>query len=315
MGNELARAQDWQSGTVMNKCGMMILALGCAVMSMTTYAQFIAPVPGPDATDIMARNLLSNMASDVNVAPTPASASGLDASDALIRNQAANVGTVRSSGSAEEGTLCGAAAGRKMDAMFSAIRSGDWEDALEKTIDYYNATRNSPLEADLNRAQNLLYASMLSWNTGRREKAREFLDKSIRFMRTGENLGGGCEARAVEFRKKMSNGDLPRRFTTKDIMGRPGVQSYIMELPVAKFNKTIRASNARYEAIGGMADAQKGIYEAERRWFETSSKFYARQEYQNATHRTFDPARPPELGTADREHWEAAKRIYDIFGK
>ena len=298
----------------MNKHGIT-LALGCAVMSMTAYAQFLIPVPGPDATDIMARNLLSNMASDVNVAPTPAATSGLDASDALIRNQAANVGTVRASGSAEEGTLCGAAAGRKMNAMFSAIESGDWEDALDKTIDYFNATRNSSVEADVNRAQNLLFASMLSWNTGRREKARELLDKSIRFMRTGEHLGGGCEARAVAFKKKMSNGDLPRRFTTKDILGNTGLQSYIMELPMAKFNKTIRASIARYAAIGGMADAQKGIYEAEGRWFETSSKFYARQEYQNATHRTFNPAYPPELGTSDREHWEAAKRIYDIFGK
>ncbi len=301
--------------TSTKKYGMMALVIGCAVMSMTTYAQFFAPVPGPDASDIWMRNQLRDMASDVNVSPTPASTPGLDASDALIRNQAANLGTVRSSGSAEEGTLSGAKAGELMNAMFSAIESGDWEAALDKTIDYFNATRNSSLEADVNRAQNLLYASMLSWNTGRREKAREFLDKSIRFMRTGENLGGGCEARAVAFKKKMLSGDLPSRFTAKDIMGNPGLQSYIMELPMAKFNKTIRASIARYEAIGGMADAQKGIYEAEGRWFEKSSKFYARQEYQNATHRTFDPDRPPERGTSDREHWEAAKRIYDIFGK
>ncbi|MBQ6327621.1 MAG: hypothetical protein IJI35_01285 [Kiritimatiellae bacterium] len=301
--------------TSTKKYGMMALVIGCAVMSMTTYAQFFAPVPGPDASDIWMRNQLRDMASDVNVSPTPASTPGLDASDALIRNQAANLGTVRSPGSAEEGTLSGAKAGELMNAMFSAIESGDWEAALDKTIDYFNATRNSSLEADVNRAQNLLYASMLSWNTGRREKAREFLDKSIRFMRTGENLGGGCEARAVAFKKKMSSGDLPSRFTAKDIMGTPGLQSYIMELPMAKFNKTIRASIARYEAIGGMADAQKGIYEAEGRWFEKSSKFYARQEYQNATHRTFDPDRPPERGTSDREHWEAAKRIYDIFGK
>lgn len=249
-------------------------------------AQFIHTVPGPDPTSIWVRNQLNNMVA----------------------------GTVSSNGSAEEGTLSGADAGRMMNAMYSAIGSTEWEDALDKTIDYINAVRNSSLEADVNRAQNFLYASMLSWNTDRREKAVEFLDKSIQLMRTGESLGGGCEARAVAFRRKMIDGDLPRRFTSNDIMGTPGIQSYIMEMPKAKFHKTIRASIARYEAIGGMADAQHGIYEAEGRWFEKSSKFYARQEYQAATGLTFDPSDPPSRGTSAREHWDAAKRIYDIFG-
>lgn len=300
-----------------NNRGSIVLTLGCVVVSMTACAQFFSPVPGPDASDIWVRNQLMNMATDVNVAPAPAPAPtpGLDASDTMIRNQLSNMGTVRSTGSAEEGTLSGEKAGEMMKAMYSAIESCDWEDALNKTIAYINATRNSSLEADVNRAQNFLYASLLSWNTDRQVKAREFMDKSIRLMRTGENLGGGCEARAVAFKKKMLEGALPRRFTVKDIMGSTGIQSYIMELPNAKFNKTIRASIARYEAIGGMADAQRGIYEAEGRWFEKSSKFYARQEYQNATHRTFDPDDPPERGTSAREHWDAAKRIYDIFGK
>ncbi len=308
-----------------NDRGSIVLTLCCVVVSMTACAQFFSPVPGPDASDIWMRNQLMNMATDVNVAPAPAPvpapapapapAPGPDAFDTMIRNQLVNIGTVRSSGSAEEGTLSGEKAGEMMKAMYSAIESGHWEDALDKTVAYINATRNSSLEADVIRAQNFLYASLLSWNTDRQVKAREFLDKSIRLMRTGENLGGGCEARAVAFKKKMSDGDLPRRFSVKDIMGSPSIQSYIMELPNAKFNKTIRASIARYEAIGGMADAQKGIYEAEGRWFEKSSKFYARQEYQSATHRTFDPDDPPERGTSAREHWDAAKRIYDIFGK
>ncbi len=293
----------------------VVLATCCAAMSLATQAQFIAPVPGPDASDIWMRQQLNNLATDVQVPTPPAPSPGLDASDALMRSQLANLGTARSSGSAEDGTLSGERAGKMMNEMFAAIESGDWEDALDKTIAYVNATRNSSLEADVNRAQNYLYASMLSWNTGRRENAREFLDKSIRLMRTGENLGGGCEVRAVAFRNKMSEGSLPRRFSLNDIMGSVGIHSYIMELPTARFKRTIAASIARSQMIGGMADAQKGIYEAEGRWFETTSKFYARQEYQNATHRTFDPHNPPELGTSDREHWESAKRIYDIFGK
>ena len=297
-----------------NGRGLATLVAGCAIMSMTAQAQFFAPVPGPDASDIWMRNQLGNMAMGINVAPAPLPVPGPDASDTMIRNQLTNIGTVNSNGSAEEGTLSGEEAGKMMGAMYSAIASAEWEDALDKTIDYLNATRNSSLEADVNRAQNYLYASMLSWNTDRPEKAREFLDKAIRIMRTGENMGGGCEARAVAFRNKMSGGDLPRRFTTNDIIGTPGIQSYIMELPTAKFNRTINARIARYEAIGGMADAQKGIYEAQGRWFENASKFYARQEYQKATHQTFDPDSPPERYTSAREHWDAAKRIYDIFG-
>jgi len=302
-----------------------VFSIVCAVVALSANAQFFSPVPGPDASDILMRNQIMNLGADVAVTPAaePESTSdiqsvpspGLDASDTMIRNQLANIGMFSSSGSAEKGTLSGEKAGEMMKSMYSAIVSAEWEDALDKTIDYFNATRNSALEADLNRAQDLLYASMLSWNTDRKAKAHEFLDKSIQLMKTGENLGDGCEARAVAFRKKMSDGVLPCRFTTNDIIGNPGIQAYIMELPTAKFNKTISASIARYEAISGRADAQKGIYEAQGKWFEKSSKFYARQAYQNATHRTFDPDRPPERGTSAREHWEAAKRIYDIFGK
>jgi hypothetical protein len=292
-----------------------ILAIGCVSMSQMAAAQFFAPVPGPDASDIMIRNQLFQMRNDINVSTGPIPVPGPDASDMLMRQQLANLGTVGNCGSAEEGTLSGERSGNMLKEMFSAIENEEWEDALRKTVDYINATRNSSLEPDVNRAQNFLYASMLCWNTDRREKAREFLDKSIQFMRTGANLGGGCEVRAEAFRKKMSDGDLPDSFTSRDLLGSAGIQSYIMELPMARFNRTIAATIARYEAIGGMADAQRGIYEAEGRWFEKSSKFYASREYQNATHRTFDPENPPELGTADREHWEAAKRIYDIFGK
>lgn len=310
---------------VKTNSGARLFVVGYVAMSLAANAQFFSPVPGPDASDIWMRNQIMNLGAEVNVVPAPASTSasdpqsvstyGLDASDAMFRKQLADIGTVNASGSAEDGTLSGKKAGKMMNDAFTAIGDGEWEDGLDRLIDYINATRNSPLEADLNRAQNYLFASMLCWNIDKSEKAREFLDKSIRLMRNGENLGGGCEVRAVAFREKMLHNRLPRRFTSRDIMGSTGVQSYIMELPTARFKGTLAAMNARYEVIGGMADTQKSMYEAQRRWFETSSKFYARQEYQNATHRTFDPDRPPEYGTSDREHWEAAKRIYDIFGK
>ena len=252
-------------------------------------AQFFIPVPGPDASDQWMRQQLFDMST--------------------------NTGSWSpSSGSESDGTLFGEDAVRLMD-FFDDIKNEEWREALDKLERYYEATRNSSLEADVNRASNLLTASMLAWNVGRTSAAREFAERAIDKMRHGEHLGGGCEVRAVRYLQKMRSGDLPRMFTSNDILAEGGIHEYIMELPQARFNKTLSALNARYAAIGGMADAQRGIYEAEGRFQERRAKFYARQEYQNNTGRRFDPDDPPARGTSARDHWDSAKRIYDIFGE
>ena len=255
-----------------------------AVSAVGAHAQFMS-VPGPDAGDMWMRSQLMNMGTPSGDTASYGGEPSLDDTFAM------------------------------MNACVAAIDNQNWERALDKIIDYLNATRSSSLEPDVNRAANFLTASMLCWNTDRIGKAKEFLDKAISLMRNGSNLGGGCESRAVAFRRKMNSGDLPSIFSSKDIQGPCGIHSYVMEIPHATSSRNIRATMARYEAIGRMVDAQKGIYETSGRWFEKSSKFYASQEYQNATRRTFDPDRPPERGTSAREHWDSAKRIYDIFGR
>lgn len=245
------------------------------------------------------------------VAPVP----GLDASDIRMRNQLSNIGLFGTSGSADERTLLGDEAFAMQKAAFATIDDGEWETALDKTIEYLNATRNSSIEADVNRASLYLTASMLSWNIGRKSKAKEFLEKSIRLMRTGEHIGGECEIRAVKFLEKVDDDELPSEFTVKDMQSSCGIHGYIMELPYVKFKNNIAALCARYETVGRMADSWKGVYEAERRHNERMAKQEARDAYSKVTGDTFSLVNPPDSDSSMREHWETANRIYDIFGK
>lgn len=271
------------------KVQITIAAVACA--SLSAVGQFFLSVPGPDANDLWRRQQLNDMATNSGMwSPT------------------------YSSGSADEGTLFGDAAFRLQREYGEEIEAENWESALEKVVEYYNATRNSSVEADVNRADYLLTAAMLAWNVGRTSKAKSFLDDAIAKMRNGQYLGGDCESRAVTFRSKMRSGDLPRQFTKNDMRGSGGIHDYIMEPVRAKFNGTIDALNRRYDAMNRMLDSQIRSIEAEGARQARQAKSYARQEYQKETGRTFSPDDPPRYGSSDREHWDAAKRIYDIFG-
>lgn len=200
---------------------------------------------------------------------------------------------------------------QKLNESDAAAKRGDWDEAKDAYL--WLANRSSSLETDVNRASNFLSASMCAWNLGDSDDADEYLGKAIDKMRYGDNLGGGCEARAVAFRAKLRAGKWPRRFTYADMNYDTGVHTYIMAPVNDRFHGRIRASIARSDAIGGMADAQRGVYEAQGRWQERQAKFSASREYREATGRTFDPSDPPSRGTSAREKWDAAKRIYDIF--
>lgn len=202
---------------------------------------------------------------------------------------------------------------QKLNESVSAAERGDWRDARDAYL--WLANQSSSLEPDLNRASNFLSASMCAWNLGDSDDADEYLGKAISKMKYGENLGGGCESRAVAFREKKSAGKWPSRFTFNDMTSETGIHAYVMSPANARFNGQIAASNARMAALGGLADAQRGIYEAEGRWRERQAKFSADREYREATGRTFDPSDPPSRGTSERENWDAAKKIYDIFDK
>lgn len=236
-----------------------------------------------------------------------------DALDDAIRNPNSWVySPPRSWGSAADGTLSGDAAFKISNAADAYMRSGDWEAALQKQFEYMNATRNS--EIDVNKARGYVTASMLCWNTGRKEQAKDLLSRAISLMRNGQNLGGGCEARAVAFLNKMKAGRLPSCFTNADLQSAGGVQNYVMKMPDARYTAMIERSNARYDAMIAAADSMIKSYELQGNLDAARAKAYSRQEYQKSTGRSFSPDNPPSWGTREREHWDACKRVYDIFG-
>ena len=132
-------------------------------------------------------------------------------------------------------------------------------------------------------------------------------------MKSGKNLGNGCEERAKIFLAKMRSRELPETFTYIDICMNIGIHEYIMEFPRAQFNNSIRAAIARYDTMIKRLDGEIQNIETQRRHNAWRAKAYASQEYQKQTHKVFNPNNPPSLYSPEREYWDAAKRIYKIF--
>ena len=141
---------------------------------------------------------------------------------------------------------------QKLNESSAAAERGDWREARDAYL--WLANQASSLEPDLNRASNFLSASMCAWNLGDSDDADAYLDKTISKMKYGENLGGGCEARAVTFREKKRAGKWPSEFKFSDMAGDTSLHAFIMASATARFNGQIQASIARSDAIGGMAD-------------------------------------------------------------
>lgn len=200
-----------------------------------------------------------------------------------------------------------------MNEVLRAIECGDWERAYSKKIDYINEVEYS--DPDVNKAANYLELAMLAWNTDRCLSAERYLEKSIWYMRNGDALGDGCESRAVTFLAKLRRQELPSIFNSRDIGGAGGVADFIMELPRMKFNAKMDARIRRSEEFAAYFGSMANSYELQGRLDSSRSKAYARQEYQRSTGRLFDPSDPPALGTAARDKWDSAKRIYDIFDR
>ena len=197
-----------------------------------------------------------------------------------------------------------------MNAESRAKEDEDWEEAL--SIKKRFIARGFWGDCDANNASDQVDLALLYWNTGDRESARSALSKAISIMRNGNNLGNNCWADASTLYRKMRDGDLPSKFSPKEF---EAIFSYVMEVPMAQFDKTINAQIRRYDLMIQKMDSEIRSIEFQGQIMEHRAKFKARQDYFNATGETFSPSNPPEYGTSARDEWDSAKRIYDIFGK
>lgn len=197
-----------------------------------------------------------------------------------------------------------------MNAQSRAIEDEDWDEALSLKKRFI--AREYWGGCDVNKASDQVELALLYWNTGDRSGARNALSRAISIMRNGNNLGNNCWSDASTLYRKMQSGDLPSRFASKEFTS---VLSYVMEVPMAQFNKTINSQIRQYDLMIRRMDSEIKTLEFQGQIMEHRAKFKARQDYFNATGRTFNPSNPPEYGTSARDEWNAAKRIYDIFGK
>ena len=197
----------------------------------------------------------------------------------------------------------------QIDKRDEAIKRQDWSAAA------ISAGRNLGGETDFSRASNRLCLAMLYWNDDNPAMARSTLKEAIDVMKYGSQLGGGCEARAVQLLAKMQSRDPPSKFSVKDLIGGGGVLDFVMELPYAQSMRNLNALKAHYNRLMQRMDSELRTLNTEARINAGQARAYARQQYQKATGNTFSPSNPPSSGTSARDSWDSCKRIYDIFGK
>jgi len=261
-----------------NNRGSIVLALGCVAVSMSACAQFTAaPVPGPDAFNMMIRNQLSEM-----VHETPASSENpLD----------------------------------YFNKAWEATETERWGEAVRALKRCIEIEKESGIfRSDCNIADNYVWLAMLQWNDNEPRSARSSMEEAIRLMKYGESLGQGCEKLAEKFLAKMQSGDLPSRFTPTDILSDCGIHKNIMVPVMARFWKCTNASIARSNLVISWAESMSRTYQMEGERQARMARQGARQEYLRKTGREFSPDSDTRLSYGKaRDEWDACKCVYDIF--
>lgn len=186
------------------------------------------------------------------------------------------------------------------------ISNENFYEAIRSCQKFLNACNR-----DFDKISPYIDLAMLYWNTGNKSRAVSSMQTAVYYLKNAYPINGrGCEIRGEKFLQKMRSGNLPARFSGKDI---GGIGLFIMQAAYAMHSQRMAALNAYYDALGAKFSAQTSLYRREGEFQEKMAKFYAAQEYQKATGRSFSPNHPPAYGTSARSSWETCKKIYDIF--
>lgn len=161
----------------------------------------------------------------------------------------------------------------------------------------------------VNQAGEYLSLFFLGWNLGEKQTAVGCLQQCIRVL--DGQVGNNCSARAKVLLSKVQAGKVRGTFSRKDVGG--VLYNYIMEMPYAVNQQNHQRIMARYDALIGQISASTDVYRREGEYQAAQAKLYARQDYEQKHHRSFDPDDRPSEDSGRREDWDACKRIYDIF--
>ena len=192
---------------------------------------------------------------------------------------------------------------------FQLLKAGNYSEAayqMEKKIEQGEW-------ASVNQASEYIELAMLKWNLGKKYEAQRAVKNAIHIMKNGDNLANSqCEERAEIFLEKMKNNNLPKTFVANDFY-LSGVLGYIMEIPYAVYDKRCKRGIRFYSAQTFYADNMMKSYRHQANSQALISRAFARKAYLDATKDTFSPNNPPPYGSKARKHWDACKKIYDIF--
>ena len=188
----------------------------------------------------------------------------------------------------------------------NAINSENWHRAIECTFGMINSSSNGDVTSS-----SFLALGVLLWISGNREKAQSAVERSIHVMRYSDGVEESKVFAAVKILKAIRNSSGTPSWRERQVL-----VSFVKVLGVNSnntVNSITRARDAaRYNAL--MAYLDSGIQAAKREGhrIEWNAKFNASRDYYSETGKSFDPSRRPS-GGFEREKWDAAKRVYDIF--
>lgn len=184
-----------------------------------------------------------------------------------------------------------------------AAKAGDHKTACEVLSEILNSSQ----ETDVNKASHSIELGLHYWCLKKDSEAKDAISKAIKYLKTGEFLGGGCEARAETLLKKISK--LPRSMSYDEIHA---LNEYTMEPAYDQFHKEIDRKNAQLEVLTRKYESETNRLRREGDFQASMAKFRAKQDYEKSTGRTFDPNTRPK-DAKELEKWEPCKRVYDIF--
>ena len=188
----------------------------------------------------------------------------------------------------------------------AALESGDY-----KTARYYCERQiKDPVwaEPEVNTASKYVMLGLLCWCLHEDNEAKRALSRAINILRNGPDLGNGCEARTVVLQRKLYK--LPRRLSAKEINK---IAVFTMDVARNHWRKKTNQKMAHIQAMTNALDSQTRSLQRQGEFQASVSKFYAQQEYEKRTGDSFNPNYPPS-NSANRDEWNACKRIYDIWG-
>ncbi len=189
-----------------------------------------------------------------------------------------------------------------------AVNSSLWQTAITICLEMEGPPKDTSSESNVQLA--LLY-----WNLGKKDDAIQNMMYAVEKLKDGK----GSEKRAQILLNKMEKGAITGEFNARDILGysNPSLLSFVMKPRLDAIKdasiENYRKRTAHLDRLIARMNAEIDVSRAEEHHQAMLATFNADMDYLRSANKTFDPNNRPPLESAEREDWDACKRIHDIF--